>query len=393
MTTHAVLSASGASRWLSCPGSVRLSKGLKSTSSVYAEEGTAAHELAFWCLSTGNNTDHYLGKSIPAGDHLYEVTEEMAEAIQVYVDTVRADISVVGDAAEVLLEQKFQLDWLYPDLFGTNDALVGEFLGILRIYDLKYGKGVAVEVEDNSQLMYYGLGGSYGRGYEEVELVVVQPRASHEDGVVRRQRMTIDELTRWGQEVLLPGAKATEDPEAPLCLGEHCRFCPALAICPAQRDRALDVAKGAFDDIPSAPPPPETLSHAELRKIAGVAGMIEAWLNACWDHIKTMLETGAVTPEEIGYKIVEGRVNRAWTNAEEAEKWLLERVADGAYVPKKLVSPAQAEKLLKGPDKKEVADLISTTRGRQLAPISDKRPAIPPAISAFSEVPDEDPNF
>lgn len=211
---HAVLSASSSHRWLACPGSINMCKGIPPTTSSYADEGTAAHALAEICL--GNKVDKaatYVGRPMytDGKGKEYIVTSEMAEAVQVYLDTIRQDMLDLG-GGELFIERKFQLDWLYEGMFGRNDAMVAEPFGILRVYDYKHGAGVAVEVENNPQLMYYGLGAvrdeKVAGAYEEIELVVIQPRAIHPDGPVRRCRMSVDILLEWGRTVLLPGAIA-----------------------------------------------------------------------------------------------------------------------------------------------------------------------------------------
>lgn len=383
---HSVLSASGAHRWLACPGSVRMSEGMPKTSSVYADEGTVAHRVAEDCLRSGMNAAKYLGGMIPLNGIEYEITQDMVDAVQLYLDTVRNDWQPSNNH-ELKVEHKFKLDWLYPGMFGTNDAMVCEPFGVLRVYDFKYGAGVPVEVEGNPQMMYYALGAAKGDAYESVELVVVQPRAPHSEGPIRRASMPIEDLTRWGNEVLLPGAKATDEENAPLNAGEHCRFCPALAVCPAQKALAVSVAQEVFADKSAAPPSPEQLTLPELKKILDVSDLIESWLSSCRAHVQSLLETGRVKSVDVGYKIVAGRASRAWKNAEEAEQWLLMLVSDpGEAYTRKLLSPAQAEKLLKGDAKKALKEMVEEKRGNTLAPLSDKREEIQAAITAFEEV-------
>lgn len=377
---HSVLGASSSHRWLACPGSVRLTADIPPTSSKYADEGTAAHELAELCLKTDQNAADRIGTIITANGTPFTVTEEMADAVQVYVDTVRQDYEVAGATADMRLEQQFNLDWLYPGMFGRNDAMVGdEAFGILKVYDYKHGAGVLVEVENNPQLMYYGLGALKGSGYDEVELVVVQPRAPHPKGSVRRWTISADDLMKWGEEVLLPGAKATEDPEAPLIAGEHCQFCAALPTCPAQKTYAMSIVPTVFDETPSAPPSPDVLTPVELRKILNAADLIESWLKACREHVHALLESGRIDVEEIGYKLVAGRASRSWLDEQKAKEWLEAMLDEEAYTKPSLVSPAQAEKLLKGATAKQaIKGMVQETRGKQLAPISDPREALPP---------------
>ena len=382
---HAVLSASGSSRFLACAGSIRMSEGIPSTTSVYAFDGSCAHVLAETCLEKNDAAARYVGTQMKCQGKAFTITLEMAEAVQIYLDAVWASL-IQGDKGTTLdVEKKFKLDWLYPGLYGTCDAVVSEPFGKISIFDLKYGQGVAVEAKNNSQAMYYALGGSRGGIYEEVELVIVQPRAFHPDGPVRRFRMPIEDLEKWGQEVLLPGAKATENPDAPLVVGDHCRFCPALAICPKQRENAMEVAKNVFLDVPKAPPVPEAMTQLELRKVLDVADTVDAWFNACRAYAKSLLETGKAT-DDLGYKLVHGRKTRSWVSDDLAQDWLESILGQEAY-SKKLLTVAQAEKVLKDPAHKVAfPNYVKETRGVQLAPVSDNREAITGASDIFGEV-------
>lgn len=381
---HAVLSASGSHRWMACPGSIRMCEGIPKTSSIYADEGTAYHMLGEMVLkSPSKRAFAFQGMSLGVRDHKFLVDDEMIETVQVYVDAVVETLEAAGKGAELRIEHKFNLDWLYPGLFGTNDALVGEAYGTLYIFDLKAGRGVAVEAERNSQLMYYAVGAAYGDDYADAELVIVQPRAVHPDGPTRRWRISTADLMTWAREVLLPAAKATEDPAAPLAVGDHCRFCDALAVCPAQHEHALAVAGEVFSEAPSAPPAPETLSLEQIRRVLDGSDMVEAWINACRDYARQQLEHGQVKSVDLGYKLVPGRASRKWKDEGEAAATLEMSLGDEAYI-RKLLSPAQAEKVLK--DKKLLESMVEVTRGVQLAPLSDKRDEIVPAITVFTEV-------
>jgi hypothetical protein len=373
MTTHAKLSPSGASRWMVCAGAPRLCEGIPDTSSPYAAEGTAAHAVAESCLRSGQSA---VGTSVQG----FVVTAEMADAVDLYVSTVLADYEVTCDKAELHIESRFDLGWLgRPDLSGTADAVIRDPFGTLRVYDFKYGM-TPVEALDNPQMMYYGTGAAQDGTYEDVELIVVQPRARHEDGPVRRCRMPLEDLLTWARDVLIPAAVATEAPDAPLVAGSHCRFCKALAICPAQREQASLVARTAFEAQPVALPSPDALAPADLRVVLERAEMVEAWFNACRAHVHHLLETGAVAPETVGHKLVRGRATRKWADEGFAETGLVLQLGDAAYT-KKIISPAQAEKakVLNMPE-------VTETRGVQLAPLSDKRDAVNPLALAFTEV-------
>lgn len=388
---HATLSASGSHRWLACPGSIRLCEGIVSPSSKYAEEGQAAHKLAEHCLVNKVMAKKFLGKTITINNNKYEVTEEMVEAVQLYIGTIIVDFKqaqLLHQSPDLIVEHQFNLNWLYPGLFGTNDCKVGIPFGLLRIYDFKYGAGVPVEVENNSQMLYYALGAAHNEAYEEIELVIVQPRAPHSKGPIRRWTLSTSELNKWGREVLLPGAIATTKPNAVLKAGRHCTFCPAMAICPEQSKLAMTVAKGVFSEVPSMPPEPRTMDYRQLKKILDASDLVEAWLKACRAHVYALLENGVAKPEELGYKIVMGGSSRSWKDEKDAEKYLLALLDDEAHT-KKLVSPAQAEKLLKGKEAKQViASMVNVSRGKALVSASDPREALVPAIAAFTEVVD-----
>lgn len=380
---HAVLSASGAHRWLACPGSVALCKDIPRTTSVYAEEGTAAHAVGERHLREGTDAKLSVGKTVrksAATGELIVCTEAMAEAVQVYLDFIRGAQKHLPQS-RLLIEQKFKLDWLLPDtLWGTNDANLFQPYGKMVVVDYKHGQGTAVSAEENVQLMYYGLG-ALGHGnvhcIEQVEIVIVQPRAPGQ--AVKRWSTTPEALYQWGQDVLLPGAKRALSPGAPLKAGDHCKFCPALATCPKVREQSLAAAQVAFGDgVPDKAninlPAPSTMDTADLEKVHEVSGLIEKWASAVSAELTARLENGETGSR---FKIVAGRATRKWTDDTLAlEK--LQTVIDPWTEPT-LVSPAQAEKKLKAANvvpAEFLAGMVIESRGRSLAPIDDKRPAL-----------------
>lgn len=234
---HAILSASSASRWMSCPGSIReigkLPESERNRTSVYADEGTAAHALAEWCLRNNTNPYHELVPTHFAGElQDWEVTDEMREAVNVYCEEVEYHVNrLQGDIRIECPVKPLDRD----DMWGTADVIIYELYGELVVIDFKYGKGVVVETEWNDQMMCYGLGGLREVGFDDVStatLVVVQPRAPHEDGAVRRWTVQKEVLREFGGH-LESAASATYDDDAPLNAGDHCRFCPAAPTCKA----------------------------------------------------------------------------------------------------------------------------------------------------------------
>ncbi len=406
MSDHAILGASKAHRWMNCPGSVRLSEGRVDKGSKYADEGTAAHELAARCLNNGTATpDMFLGVTIQVDDMLNPIVvdEEMVEAVDVFVSYVRRRVDEGFEL--VAVEQRFDLASLNPPgpMFGRADVVLfkerrpptkfagGVTLGqpaIMEVPDFKYGAGVRVDPTENEQGMFYAIGAILAteRKADQIDITIVQPRAPHPDGIIRTWSLTWDELVSF-RERLIERAEATTEPDAPLVPGEWCRFCPALAICPAQAEAAQDAARNTFEvmAVQSEPsvPIPEALDLETLRNVMEVAGTLRAWLSAVEAEMRDRTERG----EDTGFKLVPKRGLRKWNNEAEAEQVLAARLGDEAY-QRKLRSVTQAEKALKdaGLDKKEVEHLWSkVSSGTKLAPTDDPRPAVP-AIPSAQEV-------
>ncbi len=382
-TTHAQLGASGAKRWMGCSGSLRMSKGIADTTSEYAIEGSAAHELAEEFLRNGEDpTREWAVGGVP-------VTQEMVEAVQVYIDFVRE--AAVG--GELFIEQQVSLEALGPPLpmFGTTDAAVWhEDSKILHVIDYKHGAGVAVDVIDNPQPMYYALGtivDTLKKRPDLIRLTIVQPRGHHPDGLIRSHDVTWDELVEF-KKTLFAAAEATQDPDAPLAVGDWCRFCPALASCPANHDHAVALAQSEFDTIDDVSdlPTPEALTTEAMTRVLDGAGAVRDWLRAIEAHIIHMIDVGEDVP---GYKLVQGRANRQWHDPEKVDKYLARRgLRVGQRFKKVLVSPAQAEKALKGTKGPELPErLYHKPEGKKkLVPDADARPALPAsATEDFTE--------
>lgn len=363
-------------RWAACPGSIRLSKGIPNRSSVYAQEGTDAHEWASKVLLHQCAVD-----DIPTAD--------MTDAVLVYLNEVRRIMAN-----------------LEP--------------GVLYVIDYKHGAGIAVEVTGNPQLRYYALGslvsqkgtdrllvehkfdltaiypGLYGTADAviqpgehicAVEMVIVQPRCPHPDGPVRRERIDAIELMDFATE-LIDYAKATEDPNAPITPGDHCRFCPASGanVCPALRAKADAVAAQVF--APGLPYDPANLADT-LRWV----NVLEAWLKNVREFAYAEAEAGRAIP---GYKLVEKRATRQWRNLATAEQ-ACRKLGLGElemYGEPSLQSPAQIEKVLtarklKPADRKAALEPLVEMRssGHTLVEESDKRPAAKQsAAEAFTSV-------
>lgn len=374
---HARLSASGSKRWMECPGSVRLSDGIPNKSSAFADEGTAAHELAEMSLRR-EGPQSFLGRKLGPSETV--VDEEMLDNVQVYLDAVWGEWQ---DGDQLFIEQKFtRIAELHPDLGGTGDAVIYRpSTGELFVFDLKYGRGVAVEVEHNPQLLTYGLGAAYelmDRGISVVHLIVVQPRKPHPDGPVRRWSLDAMSLMDWTAD-LITAAKRTADPDAPLSAGEHCRFCPAAGFCPALRDRAMDLARVEFvaeAGAYSTPGRPAEMDSSELGDILRAADVIEIWLKAVQTYAHA--EANAGRPPT-GFKLVRGTSRRAWKDEAAARTFLDVYGMDEAdmLTTPTLKSPAQIEGVIGKKNAKDIADLITKPPGKViLAGTDDPRDAV-----------------
>lgn len=371
MTTHSKVGASSMYRWSNCPGSVRECAKVPNRESSYAAEGTAAHDLAAHCLRTGSNPT-------PAVDP--------DGAVQTYIDHVRSLVPYKGDT--LLIEQSFHLKELHPDLYGTADAVVWKPAERhLHVIDYKHGAGVMVEVKGNPQLRYYALGALLSSGFPamKVTTTIVQPRCQHPDGVIRSETFDAFDLLDWSAD-LVDAVKRTEDPNAPLNPGDHCRFCPAAAVCPALHERAAALAQLEFS--PSAVP----YDPARLKQALDARPAIRAWLTALDEFAYAEAMAGRL-PAEVGYKLVEKRANRKWVDEDLAAAALQDSglLSTQIYETPALKSPAQIEKLVGKKGFKEIeADYVTKeSSGFTLVPVDDPRPPVRilDAAAEFTGVP------
>jgi hypothetical protein len=385
---HAVLGASNAYRWMVCPASVALCAQMPPQApSEYAAQGTAAHEVIDFCF-----------KHPGEEPKLPEVwADEETEAIQLFFDTVQADRT----EGKYILENevKFNLDRIMDGLYGTCDVcLLSTDLKKLKVYDYKHGAGVPVEVVDNKQLLYYALGAiqsmdqkrvkgvldtlGWGSVFQEVEIVIVQPRCRHANGPVRRWIVSAETLDQFAID-LKKCAEATTYPKASFSPGEHCRFCAAQAICPVLADKALAVAQTDFASVKAEKvvtlPAPDVLTVKDLSKVLKFAPLLESWLKEVEAYALDCLQKGQEVP---GFKLVKKRANRAWKSEEEAAEVLALYLSEDQMWEKKFTTPAKVDKLLKK-DKKIVADLVTVPdNGNTIAPEYDPREPIRGSVAA-----------
>jgi hypothetical protein len=294
---HSKIGASSMDRWSACPGSVRLCEGLPEQKSSYAEEGTFAHEVAACVLNSGFTWQE--ARKIYKG----KLDLELEDAVQTYTGLIFGDLQGAKDA-QLFVEERFHLHQAHPSAFGTSDAIIYyPSKKLLRVYDYKHGAGVAVEVDNNSQLMYYGLGAllKLQKPCTDVELIIVQPRCPHPKGPVRRWKIPSIDLIDFTAD-LIDYIKKTEDPFAPLVPGEHCRWCRAAGVCPALQNTALEVAKTEFSQTQPYDP-------ARLAEVLKLLPTIEEWCANVRKFAYAEAEHGRTPP---GYKLVDKEARRKW---------------------------------------------------------------------------------
>lgn len=391
MTTHAQLSPSGASRWMACPASVPLSAKYPDESNEFAAEGTAAHEVAAMTLENNVDVKAYLDRKIPVAEWVFTVDQEMADYVQQYVDYVRA----IG--GELFVEQRLSIKHLTGEenAFGTSDVVIIADRELI-IVDLKYGRGVRVDAEQNHQLQIYALAAleEYELMYDfdSVRIVVHQPRLNH----ISEWKISIPDLRQFGRTVTSAAERVGfaqqyfkeygelhEKYYAPS--EEACRWCPVKPDCVALRNHVLTTVADDFVDVTQ--PIREQIDkdrefdNTILGNLLDATGLIENWCKAIRAKAEAELFAGREVP---GFKLVEGRRgHRAWADLQEAEEVLKSmRLKMDEMYDLKLISPATAEKLHKagtiGPRQwPRLQEYITQPDGKpSVAPESDKRPAL-----------------
>lgn len=371
---HSQVGASTCERWWNCPGSNGLIASLPAAAPTkYAAEGTLAHKICEGGLTTMVNHPNNaictctggLGREEEVDGFLVEKTEDMALGAQLYQQTIREDAKRIGCIDKfghivkewVNIEQSFTLSDVDPEARGTNDASIYVPGKTLIVYDYKFGKGVPVEAIENKQMLYYaiGAGGDKLMEFESIELVIVQPRAEHPQGPVRRWITTPQYVNTFKQELgkRIKNTRISNDTET----GKWCRFCGAKMICPATRTKVNEIAKIDFQEPvkSSALKTPDRLTPLELKTLLDNADLIENYIRDVREYAFNLLERGGSVE---GYKLVKGgKAHRKWEDEELAASMLELEFGEDEIYKTSLKSPAQIEKL--GGSAKEVVDLYA----------------------------------
>ena len=374
---HARLAPSGSYIWMNCPPSVRLSEKYEDVATVYAQEGTEAHCLCEYTLKTA------LGDKPPDprpdlkfyDQIMQDAADGYAEMVLEHYERLRA----VDPEAQVFVEEHIDFSEYVPGGFGTSDAIViGD--DEMVVCDFKFGKGIEVSAEGNTQLMCYGLGAYLLLGpiYEvsRILLVIYQPRISNYSS----WEISAEDLIAWAENELRPKALLADAGEGEYAAGEWCRFCRARCTCRERAQKNLEMMRYDFKL------PPE-LNDREVSDILSISDDLESWVNDIRDYaVRTILAGDTIE----GWKIVEGRSNRKYSDEAKAA----EAVSKAGFNPytKEILGITAMTKLL---GKKKFTEILGKyvikPQGKPvLVRADDKRPEYDISKTFFSEVDDDE---
>lgn len=400
---HALLGASSAHRWLHCPGSARLTENMPDNTSIYAEAGRLAHEIAelkarqYFIENQPKRTFNAQLKKLKESEH-YDKSMEFAT--DEYLEHLKSLAISYPEPPSVALEARVDFSDIVPDGFGTADCLmIGS--GRIDVVDYKNGSGVVVEAENNPQMMLYAWGALryfrpiFGDSIKVIHMSIVQPNA----GGVREWEAPLSELIKWTEKVVRPTAKRAFDGVEDYQAGEWCKFCKAKATCSKRAEGMFTVepimhsARTGSDGAKSIQTTGAlTLNDDQVGEILTRAREVASWLKDLEDYaLKATLEGRHIA----GWKAVEGCSSREWSGGSDKAFTQLQirGVAETILYERKPVSVAGLEKTLGKKAFAEIAEgLWTKTPGKPtLAPESDKRRAYSPAACAFGVVNERNP--
>lgn len=362
MSKHALLTASGSKRWLSCPPSARLEASFEEKETLAAAEGTAAHSLAEYKLK---RKLHYYCKR-PVSEYEDAAMDQHTDDYAAYVMGIIADMEQAGMNPMVFIEERLDLSPWVPESFGTADCIVvGD--DILHIIDLKYG-GLTVEAEGNSQLMLYALGALHKFGFlydiKTVAMTIYQPRREN----ISTATVDVELLTEWAENFVKPKAQMAFAGEGEFLPGDWCMFCRAADRCRARAEANLQVAREEF----GLPP---MLTDEEVETLLPrLPGMVK-WAN----ELLAYATEAAIShgKQWDGFKVVEGRSIRKYAD-EEAVAEAAQSAGYKDIFKKTLINLTEMERLMGKKKFQELlgAYIIKPPGKPTLVPVSDRRPAL-----------------
>lgn len=377
---HALLSASGAHRWLHCTPSARLEATLPDTTSKAAQIGTLAHEMAELKLRKALGIDPLTSRQFSAAikklknNELYEA--DIDGNTDKYVDFIQTLVHSFTSPPYIAVERRVDISAYVPEAFGTSDCII---IGAKRLYivDYKNGQGVPVPADNNPQMMLYALGAlrAYSLLYDiaEVHVAIVQPKVWDEPS---EWTLPASELLAWGESIK-PVAAAAFAGEGEYSIGEHCGFCRARNTCRARVEQLLSVEE-------KAPLKPPLIGWDEVGDVLKRAEGIVSWYNGLKEAALAEALRGGDVP---GWKAVEGRGSRQFVNLDVAFAFLKENGIDEALLyERKPITAAAVEKVLGKPQYRELLEtpghVVKRSGAPTLASDADPRPAVTNAMTA-----------
>lgn len=360
MGKHALLAASASKRWMNCTPSARLEEEFQEEESIFAAEGTAAHALAEHKLRKYLKLRSKKPKSEFDSEELEEYTDEYVNYAIEQIEKAKIECA----DPIILIEQHLDYSCYVPEGFGTGDLLIVTE-GTLHIIDLKYGMGVAVSAVENPQMMLYALGALdlFDSLYDikKIVMTIHQPRLE----AVSTWEITVEDLVKWAEADLRPKAELAINGDGEFQPGAWCRFCRARKQCRARADSFIKLAQYEFKA-------PALLSEDEIIQVLAVAEDINKWATDVYSYAsEEAINHGVIWP---GFKLVEGRSNRKYTD----EEAVVEAVKKAGYkdiYKNTLIGISEMEKLMGKKNFEEIlGSLVHKPKGKvTLVPASDKR--------------------
>lgn len=355
-----IVGGSTAKRVINCPGSVALVQKMPpKPSSEHADRGTLLHNTMEEILTSGEAPEHFLGARYKDQILTQDLIDEKVKPALEALDAIDPDQTM-----EYEVETRVGFGDLLPGVFGSTD-LIGRIGNRAVVLDWKFGDGVMVEVEENPQLMFYAAAAMRTAeaqwafdGATEIEMVIVQPPE------VRRWVTTPERIAKFEKELVVAVKTALKD-NAPLTVGDHCRWCAGKPICPKMTGAVERALKVQIEALPAQ----------QISTFLKNADMLEDWIRDLRALALQMLESGAKLPE---YKLVAKRAIRSWSDEEKAKVALFAYgLTESEVMETSVVSPAKAEKALK---KRKIGlpeDLVvAISSGNTLASADDPRPEV-----------------
>ena len=372
MARHAFLSASASYRWINCPPSAKLCEGMPDETSTYAQEGMDCHELCAYLVEKAMGRD----AEDPTG-HLSYYSSEMQSCAEEYCSYVMEQYGKARGYCKdpvMFIEQRLDFSRWVEEGFGTGDCVIIAD-EVLHIIDYKHGLGVLVGSEGNTQMMCYALGAldAFDAIYDikRIEMTIFQPRRDN----VSTWSLSRKDLLDWADMVLAPTARLAYEGKGEFKAGDHCQFCKAKSVCRKRAEHNLELARYDFAM-------PDTLSEMEIAAILPRIDRLISWGNDLKDYALSQAQSG--THYE-GFKVVEGRSNRKYTDEDAVARTVTEAGYD-PYEKKILGITAMSSLLGKKRFEELLGSLIYKPPGKPaLVPETDPRPAMDTAAEDFKD--------